>query len=79
MEACQQTEPGRVSDPFRHGGDTIWYENGGIQFTVQLKEDKKIGPLQKWSPEGKVIFEAIYANDSLVEITLEQIDRSKLK
>lgn len=61
----------------QYSGDTIWYENGQVQFTVTLEKDKKNGYLHKWSPEGKLIFECRYANDSLVEVKGERIRSEK--
>lgn len=49
-------------------GDTVWYENGSIQFSVQFKSNLKDGFMRKWNTDGKLIFEARYVNDSLAEV-----------
>ena len=63
----------------QHGGDTIWYENGQAQFTVFFQNNKKNGYLHKWSPEGELIFESRYVNDTLVEVKGERISREALQ
>ena len=57
----------------KNGGDTIWYAHGPVQFTASFIEDKKNGPFQKWAPDGTLLFEAIYQQDSLIRVTKEMI------
>lgn len=52
----------------RHGGDTVFYENGKPQFALQYEDGLKNGYLRKWSEIGTLIFEARYEKDSLVEV-----------
>lgn len=59
----------------QHGGDTIWYENGQPQFTTYFQNGKKNGHLRKWAENGDVIFEALYSNDTVVEIQGQAIRR----
>jgi hypothetical protein len=59
----------RYTNGLQQGGDTLFYQDGKPQFIVQFKDGKKNGPLQKWSPEGVLSFEAIYENDSLKTVT----------
>ena len=49
-------------------GDTVWYENGTVQFSVQFSNNLKDGYMKKWNTEGKLIFEARYIKDSLAEV-----------
>lgn len=51
----------------RINGDTVWYENGPIQFIANFKENKKDGFMRKWGTDGKLILETRYAMDTLVE------------
>jgi antitoxin component YwqK of YwqJK toxin-antitoxin module len=50
------------------GGDTLFYPNGKSQFIVQFKNGKKDGPLQKWTEDGNLFFEAVYQMDSLKSV-----------
>ncbi len=45
------------SAPQIEGGDTLWYEDGHIQFVSALQEDKLHGYLRKWAPDGSLVFE----------------------
>ena len=49
-------------------GDTLWYENGQIQFAVTFSENKKNGYLRKWDTVGGLIFESKYQMDTLMEV-----------
>lgn len=60
----------------KQGGDTLWYENGKVEFVTTLKNDKKDGYLRKWSPEGELVYEAKYAQDTLIEVKGQPIDRN---
>jgi antitoxin component YwqK of YwqJK toxin-antitoxin module len=64
------------TDGLKQGGDTIWYENGQVQFLTTLEQNQKHGYLRKWSPEGKLIYEAKYDHDTLVEVMGKPLDRS---
>ena len=50
-------------------GDTLWYDTGELQFTVEFKDSKKNGYFRKWSKEGETVIEAIYNQDTLVRVT----------
>ncbi len=52
----------------KEGGDTLWYENRQPQFALQYKEGKRHGYLHKWSTDGKLIYEARFELDSLVQV-----------
>ena len=62
----------------QQGGDTLFYPTGKPQFIVTFKDGKKDGLLQKWTPEGSLSFEAVYALDSLKTVTT-QIKPAALK
>lgn len=49
-------------------GDTIWYDTGEPQFTVDYKDSKKNGYFRKWSREGAIVIEAVYDQDTLVKV-----------
>lgn len=55
-------------DGLRNGGDTIYYESGKLKYVSMFKDEKNNGYLQKWSPEGDLIYEAKFEMDSLVEV-----------
>jgi antitoxin component YwqK of YwqJK toxin-antitoxin module len=59
----------------QRGGDTIWYESGQPQFTTFFQNGKKNGHLRKWAETGDVIFEALYSNDTVVEIQGQPVRR----
>jgi antitoxin component YwqK of YwqJK toxin-antitoxin module len=59
----------RYTNGQRQGGDTLFFQDGKPQLILQFKDNKKNGPLQKWSPEGTLSFEAIYENDTLKTVT----------
>jgi antitoxin component YwqK of YwqJK toxin-antitoxin module len=63
----------------QHGGDTLWYEDGKIQFTVFFQHNKKDGYLRKWAPDGSLVFESKYARDTLIEVKGEPISRSAIE
>ena len=50
-------------------GDTVFYPNGRPQFLVTFKDGKMEGFMRKWTEDGKLFFEARYAQDSLLEVT----------
>lgn len=52
----------------KEGGDTLFYENGQPEFLVHFQRGLKNGPLQKFSPEGALVFEARYRLDTLEEV-----------
>lgn len=60
-------------DGFKEGGDTLWYENRQPQFVMDYKAGKRHGYLRKWSPEGEMIYEARFEQDSLVEVKGEKL------
>ena len=51
-----------------NGGDTVFYENGSPQFLVTFTKGLKDGYLRKWGEDGKIIYEAKYENEKLVEV-----------
>jgi antitoxin component YwqK of YwqJK toxin-antitoxin module len=53
----------------KHGGDTIFYPSGQPQFLVSFKNGKMDGPMRRWEEDGALFFEALYANDSLIQVT----------
>ncbi|MBK6931348.1 MAG: hypothetical protein IPH12_10965 [Saprospirales bacterium] len=57
----------------KEGGDTVFYESGQPQFVMWYAGEKKNGYLRKWSSDGALVFEARYANDSLVEVKGQRI------
>ncbi|NUN99691.1 MAG: hypothetical protein HUU01_03640 [Saprospiraceae bacterium] len=57
----------------KEGGDTLWYENRQPQFVMDYKAGKRHGYLRKWSPEGKMIYEARFEMDSLVEVKGQKV------
>jgi antitoxin component YwqK of YwqJK toxin-antitoxin module len=56
-----------------HGGDTVFYETGQPQFLRNFNHGLLDGYLRKWAPDGTVIFEAKYKNDTLVEVKGESV------
>ncbi len=52
----------------KEGGDTLFYETGRPEFIVHFQRGLKNGPLQKFSPEGVLVFEARYRLDTLEEV-----------
>jgi antitoxin component YwqK of YwqJK toxin-antitoxin module len=60
----------RQSQTFVHGlqegNDSTFMRNGALQMTIAFKNGKKNGTTTRWSPEGKKIFEAEFADDKLV-------------
>jgi hypothetical protein len=57
-------------------GDTVWYENGSIQFSVHFKSNLKDGFMRKWNTDGKLIFEARYVIDSLAEVNGRMLEQA---
>ena len=55
-------------DGKKEGGDSLFYENGALEFAVEYHQEKKHGYMRKWAPDGKLVIEAKYAMDSLVEV-----------
>jgi len=62
-----------------NGGDTIFYDNGQTQFLRNWKDGKLDGYIRKWDVDGKVVYEAKYANDELVEVKGQSINPDTLK
>lgn len=52
----------------KEGGDTLFYQTGQPQFALWYTAEQKNGYLRKWTAEGKIVFEARYEKDSLVEV-----------
>jgi antitoxin component YwqK of YwqJK toxin-antitoxin module len=49
-------------------GDTLWYTNGQIEFMADFKFGKKNGNLSRFDSTGKLLYNAIFANDTLVKV-----------
>lgn len=56
-----------------HGGDTVFYEDGTPQFLRNFNHGVLDGYIRKWAPDGSIIYEAKYANDTLVEVKGQQV------
>ncbi len=56
-----------------HGGDTVFYEDGKPQFVLTFTKGIKDGYVRKWGPDGTLIYEAKYSNDTLVEVKGEAV------
>jgi Uncharacterized protein conserved in bacteria len=52
----------------RVGGDTIFYENGAIQFETSFVAGKKNGYMRKWDSQGNLTYHVKYQMDTVVEI-----------
>lgn len=52
----------------RDKGDSIWYENGKLQFTAQFKDNKRNGEMIKYDTTGNIIYAALMQNDTLVRV-----------
>jgi antitoxin component YwqK of YwqJK toxin-antitoxin module len=50
------------------GGDTVFYETGQPQFLRTYSLGLLDGYLRKWAPDGSIIYEAKYSNDTVVEV-----------
>ena len=53
----------------KQGGDTLFYPGGQPKFLVTFKDGEMDGYMRKWNEDGKLFFEARYAQDSLLEVT----------
>lgn len=52
----------------KHGGDTMFDETGRPRFVLGFANGKKHGYLRKWYEDGRLLYEAKYDMDSLVEV-----------
>lgn len=52
----------------REKGDSIWYENGKLQFTAQFKDNQRNGEMIKYDTTGNIIYAALMQNDTLVKV-----------
>ncbi|MBL7816819.1 MAG: hypothetical protein JNL70_17490 [Saprospiraceae bacterium] len=52
----------------REKGDTVWYDNGLIEYIAEFEKNKKNGLMSKFDSSGKLIYRAIFNNDSLVKV-----------
>lgn len=74
------TEDGKIRevqyyiDGKREYGDTLFYPEGGIEFTTDFKNGLKHGYLRKWDKNGEIFFEAKYDMDKLIEVNGENVD-----
>jgi antitoxin component YwqK of YwqJK toxin-antitoxin module len=74
IKEAQYYEAGKL-----HGGDTVFFENGNPQFMRNFNQGKLDGYIRKWAADGSVIFEARYANDTLVEVKGEPVHPDSLR
>jgi antitoxin component YwqK of YwqJK toxin-antitoxin module len=63
IKEAQYYEEGKM-----HGGDTVFYENGKPQFLRTYNKGILDGYIRKWAQDGSLIYEARYANDTVVEV-----------
>ncbi len=52
----------------RERGDTLWYENGNIEFTADFANGKKNGIMSRYDTTGVLLYRASFKNDSLLEV-----------
>jgi antitoxin component YwqK of YwqJK toxin-antitoxin module len=52
----------------REKGDSIWYENGNLQFTAQFKDNQRNGQMIKYDTTGIIIYAALMQNDTLIQV-----------
>ncbi len=52
----------------REKGDTLWYENGNIEYIAQFSNNMKNGLMAKFDSNQHPIYKAIFKNDSLVKV-----------
>ena len=52
----------------REKGDTLWYENGHIEYIAQFDNNMKNGLITKFDSTQHTIYKAIFKNDSLVQV-----------
>jgi hypothetical protein len=71
IKEVQYYEEGKIT-----GGDTIFYETGEPEFLRTYTKGILDGYLRKWAPDGTIIYEAKYRNDTLVEVKGEPIIRN---
>lgn len=70
IKEVQYYEEGKIT-----GGDTLFYETGKPEFLRTYTKGILDGYLRKWAPDGTIIYEAKYSNDTLVEVKGEPIKR----
>lgn len=70
IKEVQYYEEGKIT-----GGDTLFYETGEPEFLRTYTKGMLDGYLRKWAPDGTIIYEAKYSNDTLVEVKGEPIKR----
>lgn len=70
VKEVQYYEDGKIT-----GGDTLFYETGEPEFLRTYTKGILDGYLRKWAPDGTIIYEAKYSNDTLVEVKGEPIKR----
>ena len=63
VKEVQYYEDGKLN-----GGDTVFYESGKPEFLRTFNKGVLDGYLRKWAEDGMVLYEAKYANDTLVEV-----------
>jgi antitoxin component YwqK of YwqJK toxin-antitoxin module len=52
----------------REKGDTLWYENGTLEYVAQFSNNMKNGLITKFDSSQKTIYRAVFKNDSLVQV-----------
>ena len=70
VKEVQYYEEGKIT-----GGDTLFYDTGEPEFLRTYTKGILDGYLRKWAPDGTIIYEAKYSNDTLVEVKGEPIKR----
>lgn len=56
------------SNGLREKGDTLWYENGTIEYIAQFSNNMKNGLITKFDSSQHAIYRAVFKNDTLVEV-----------
>ncbi|HSF88586.1 MAG TPA: hypothetical protein VLA46_04165 [Saprospiraceae bacterium] len=70
IKEVQYYDEGKIT-----GGDTLFYETGQPEFLRTYTKGILDGYLRKWAPDGTLIYEAKYSNDTLVEVKGEPLKR----
>ena len=52
----------------REKGDTLWYENGNMEYIAQFSNNMKNGLMTKFDSNQNAIYKAIFKDDSLVKV-----------
>jgi antitoxin component YwqK of YwqJK toxin-antitoxin module len=63
----------------RTKGDTLWYDNGTIEFIAQFANDKKNGVMSRFDTTGVLLYSAEFKDDSLINVLKNGIEENKKK